>query len=176
MMPAWLVKKPGWEGVMEFTKEQKQAVRKWAADGDTASAIQEKLSTEFGISITYMEVRFLLDDMSVQLKDKEEPEKSPQAIDGGSSADADGKVLDLDTPGSLGVSVSVDRITKPGSVVSGRVKFSDGVNATWMLDTMGRLALTADGEEYRPSEEDVRAFQVELDSELRRSGFLPGEL
>jgi hypothetical protein len=69
------------------------------------------------------------------------------------------------------VSVEVDRVTKPGAVVSGTVSFSDGTHATWMLDQLGRLALDAGTPDYRPSEADLQAFQKELKSALERRGF-----
>ena len=75
-----------------------------------------------------------------------------------------------DSGGTGGVAVTLDRIVKPGSVVSGTVRFSDGVSASWMLDQLGRLALDAGKPNYRPSPEDVQAFQVELRNLLQSRG------
>jgi len=69
-----------------------------------------------------------------------------------------------------GVAVTLDRIVKPGSVVSGTVRFSDGVNASWMLDQVGRLAIDAGKPNYRPNPEDVQAFQMELRNLLQSRG------
>jgi hypothetical protein len=69
-----------------------------------------------------------------------------------------------------GVAVTLDRIVKPGSVVSGTVRFSDGVSASWMLDQLGRLAIDAGKPNYRPSPEDVQAFQIELRNLLQSRG------
>jgi len=54
---------------MTLTPEQKQAVSSWVAAGDNLSAIQKKLTEQFKISMTYMDVRFLVDDLNLVLKD-----------------------------------------------------------------------------------------------------------
>jgi hypothetical protein len=54
---------------MNLTPEQKQTVAAWVAAGDNLSAIQKKLSEQFKISMTYMDVRFLVDDLDLALKD-----------------------------------------------------------------------------------------------------------
>ncbi len=54
---------------MTLTPEQQQAVSSWVAAGDNLSAIQKKLSDEFKISMTYRDVRFLVDDLNLALKD-----------------------------------------------------------------------------------------------------------
>ncbi len=54
---------------MTLTPEQQQAVSAWVAAGDNLSAIQKKLSDQFGLSMTYRDVRFLVDDLNLSLKD-----------------------------------------------------------------------------------------------------------
>jgi hypothetical protein len=54
---------------MSLTTEQKQTVASWVAAGDNLSAIQKKLSEQFQISMTYRDVRFLVDDLDLALKD-----------------------------------------------------------------------------------------------------------
>ncbi|ATC62749.1 hypothetical protein CMV30_01515 [Nibricoccus aquaticus] len=54
---------------MSLTPEQKQTVASWVAAGDNLSAIQKKLSEQLKISMTYMDVRFLVDDLDLSLKD-----------------------------------------------------------------------------------------------------------
>jgi hypothetical protein len=55
---------------MTLSPEQKQAVAAWVAAGDNLSVVQKKLIGEFKISLTYMEVRFLVDDLELKLKDR----------------------------------------------------------------------------------------------------------
>ena len=59
---------------------------------------------------------------------------------------------------------------KPGAIVSGTVKFSDGVNSNWSVDQLGRLALNPSQEGYQPSAEDLQIFQKELQSALQKHG------
>lgn len=54
---------------MTLTPEQQQAVSSWVAAGDNLSAIQKKLSEQFQVSLTYRDVRFLVDDLNLALKD-----------------------------------------------------------------------------------------------------------
>jgi hypothetical protein len=54
---------------MNLTPEQKQAVTGWVTAGDNLSAVQKKLSEQFKLSLTYRDVRFLVDDLNLELKD-----------------------------------------------------------------------------------------------------------
>ncbi|MFZ9837473.1 MAG: hypothetical protein ACO3JJ_03010 [Opitutaceae bacterium] len=54
---------------MHLTPEQKQTVATWVAAGDGLSAVQAKLREQFQLSLTYRDVRFLVDDLDLQLKD-----------------------------------------------------------------------------------------------------------
>lgn len=54
---------------MSLSPEQKQAVAAWVAAGDNLSAVQKKLSEQFKLSLTYRDVRFLVDDLDLELKD-----------------------------------------------------------------------------------------------------------
>lgn len=55
--------------LMTLTPEQKQAVAGWVGAGDSLSTVQKKLYDQFKISMTYRDVRFLLDDLNLELKD-----------------------------------------------------------------------------------------------------------
>src|SRR5476649_2532733 len=54
---------------MTLTPEQQQAVSAWVAAGDNLSAVQKKLAEQFKLSMTYRDVRFLVDDLNLELKD-----------------------------------------------------------------------------------------------------------
>ena len=54
---------------MSLSPEQKQAVASWIAAGDNLSTVQKKLAEQFQISLTYRDVRFLVDDLNLELKD-----------------------------------------------------------------------------------------------------------
>jgi len=147
---------------MNLTDEQKAAISKWIEAGATLPEIQKRLKEEFQISLTYLETRFLADDLKLALKDVERPkEKLPP----------EPEVSEPTIPGESGkVAVTIDQITKPGSMISGRVVFSDGEKAAWYLDQTGRLGLDASTPGYRPNQTDVMAFQVELERLARTQG------
>lgn len=54
---------------MTLTPEQKKTVSEWVAAGDSLSTIQNKLRESFQVSLTYRDVRFLVDDLNLELKD-----------------------------------------------------------------------------------------------------------
>ena len=73
--------------------------------------------------------------------------------------------------GTGSFSLEIDRIMRPGTMVSGSVTFSDGVTAKWALDQQGRLMLETAQKGYQPSPSDVQTFQRELQAQLQRQGF-----
>lgn len=58
---------------MELNDIQKQTVAEWVAEGVNLSDIQKKIKAEFDITMTYMDVRFLVIDIGAEVKDKPEP-------------------------------------------------------------------------------------------------------
>ncbi len=192
---------------MTLTPEQKAAVSSWVAAGDNLSAVQKKLSEQFKVSMTYRDVRFLVDDLNLELKDAApkvdtsdvtkaaapRPPAAPPAekkgmLDklkekvglGGAATDDEDELPSDDFPDEAapeapaapgGVTVDMDRVVRPGAVVSGSVTFSDGVSGKWALDQYGRLMLDTGQPGYKPSTPDVQAFQRELQVQLQRHGF-----
>ena len=144
---------------MQLNDEQKREVTRWIAAGAKLSEVQQRLAEEFGIRMTYMEARFLVDDLSLVPKEKNEPEeKKPEAPE------------EEPKPAASGVCVEVDSIMRPGALVSGRVTFSDGVSADWSLDQTGRFGMLPSQEGYRPSQADLAEFRKQLERELQRQG------
>lgn len=163
---------------MSLSEEQKKSVAVWVSEGLGLSDVQKRIKDEFDITMTYMDVRFLVLDLGVDVADKEAPRERPADSMHAPAAQADAgdampgeSSMDDTLPGAGAVSVEVDRIVKPGAIVSGTVVFSDGQPAAWSLDQMGRLRLEANVEDYRPSEQDVQAFQLELRNALEKRGF-----
>ncbi|HTA31393.1 MAG TPA: hypothetical protein VK731_12955, partial [Candidatus Cybelea sp.] len=68
------------------------------------------------------------------------------------------------------VNVTVDQLARPGALVSGKVKFSDGKTAEWILDQAGRLGLVPAEKGYKPPAADVQEFQMALQQELQKLG------
>ena len=150
--------------------EQKREIAGWVAEGMGLSDIQKKINADFGMVMTYMDVRFLVDDLDLTLVDEDEPVEE-DADDGNEVTEVSPDAPLQEEAGAGGVQVELDPVTPPGAMASGSVVFSDGEKKSWMLDQMGRIALSGGSEEYKPSEEDVVEFQKELDSALRGKGF-----
>jgi hypothetical protein len=160
---------------MTLTDAQKSEVSRWIAQGAKIAEIQSRLASELNVRLTYMEVRFLVDDLKLTPIDPE-PVKAPEP------AAAQPPITPPPPPAPPAaptpppaaggtVAVSVDQIARPGALVSGKVTFSDGQKAAWTLDQMGRLGLAADQKGYRPTPADVEQFQIALQNELSRAGF-----
>ncbi len=158
---------------MELTAEQKQVVAGWVHDGAGLSDVQKRLKEEMGISMTYMDVRFLVIDLDVQLQEPEE-EAVPEVEEVDAAVEAlqdelDAAADELDGDGA--VSGEVDALLRPGALVSGSVTFSDGVSATWLVDQMGRFGLEPSQPGYQPSQEDLMQLQTKLQEALSRMGY-----
>jgi hypothetical protein len=152
-----------------LTPEQISKVSAWVAEGATLSQIQERLSTQLEVSMTYMDVRFLVDDLNLALIEKEEP-KQPEAAAEAAPAEADAPAAPS-AQGAGVVTVEVDTIAQPHAMVSGHVTFSDGEKADWYIDHQGRPGMAARTPGYRPTPQDITDFQVKLDAALRQAGY-----
>ena len=64
---------------MPLPPEQTKAVASWVAAGDSLAAIQKKLAEQFKVSMTYMDVRFLVDDLGLELKNAAPTSLDPKA-------------------------------------------------------------------------------------------------
>jgi hypothetical protein len=163
-------------GTMNLDETQRKKVAEWIAQGFKLSDIQNRLGSEFGVHLTYMDVRLLVDDLKLTPKDSEAPKATPvplqsAATPGGAPKAAPTRPAAPATAKSGGVSVNVDQIARPGAVVSGKVNFSDGNTADWYFDQAGRLGLVPQQAGYRPSAADLQQFQAALDGELSKMGF-----
>jgi hypothetical protein len=150
------------------------------AEGLKLSEIQTRIAAELGIKLTYMEARFLVDDLKLTLKDPDPPKPvAPIASDVSPAAVKPGAVMgppvpappaEAAAPGGK-VSLTVDQITRAGAIVSGKVTFTDGQIADWYLDQMGRLGVAPKQPGYKPSAGDVQQFQIALEAEMAKLGF-----
>jgi len=165
------------QSIMNLDEAQRNRVAKWIAEGLKLAEIQNRLASELGVKMTYMDVRLLVDDLKLTPKDIEPPKASLGTLAGGGvgapsrpTPGADTKPTAPQQPGPGGVSLTVDQLAKPGALVSGKVNFSDG-SADWYLDQSGRLGLVPHQQNYRPSAPELQQFQVLLDRELTSIGF-----
>lgn len=156
---------------MQLTDEQKKAVTQWVKEGCSLSDVQKRLAEQFKVTCTYLDVRFLVIDLGLQLKEQKPSVAIPKDLSATPPPPDDEAPAFEPEPPAGGVHVELDRIMRPGTVVSGTVVFSDGIKANWALDQMGRLSLGADRKDYRPSAEDIQAFQQAITAQLRKAGY-----
>ncbi len=160
-------------------KQIKDFIAKKVPEGYSLSKIQDMLK-EQNVNITFMELRLLASEIEESVWKKSEPEEPKKAEPDSAdlSVDADQELpSDLEEEdealsgepqekekGKGAITgktvVELSKIVRPGAVASGTVKFGSGVTAEWILDQTGRLGL--DKPTGKPTEQDIREFQVEL--------------
>ena len=144
-----------------MTAEQLEMVRQWASLGVDLNGIQKNLAAECGVHMTYMDVRFLLLDHGIEIAtaavpvEEKKPEPAPEPESAPQPA-ADGKLV-----------VTLDELTLPGTLISGKVTFASGTRGGWQIDQLGRFAWNA--LEGQPTPEELQAFQLELQMILSRA-------
>ena len=162
---------------MKLTEEQLKAVAAWFSGGASLDEIQKRLVAEFGVHVTYFDLRMIVAELP-QPEEGDAQERVPPEEDGpGEDAQErvppEGEAPDADAQERVppGVTVECDAIMIPGTMASGDVVFSDGQKGKWYLDQMGRLGLGGDlPPGYRPSPEDAALFQARLMETLRAKG------
>ena len=178
---------------MKLTDEQKAAVAAWFAGGASLDEMQKRIAAEFGVHVTYLDLRLFVADRPQPEEvvegaglptdgDAEDGEAGVPPAQGDAEFDEagvppaqgdaaeDGGGQDAAPVG--GVSVSLDPITPAGVMAAGGVTFSDGTSGKWYLDRYGRLGLSGMSEGYRPSPEGGALFQSRLVELLQSKGLM----
>ena len=156
---------------MDITESQKVRIADWVKQGETIAIIQRKLREEMELSLTYMDVRFLVDDLNLVYSESEDScemnEESAVNVEEIQASDT------IEEPELVsGVKVNVDPVTPPGALVCGTVNFSDGKQLAWQLSAAGQLGLVpGDDPDYRPNPEDLQEFQSQLQQVLQKHGY-----
>jgi len=174
-----------------LTDEQIAKVKEWCAEGADLAGVQKRIDDEFEVRMTYLDTRMLLADLEVQAGSTEkekareahaEKEAAAKAATEEVQNQLDAEAPAGDTPATDGaeqpgapaaskVSVAIASVTPPGMIVAGTVTFSDGETAGWYLDQSGRLGMDPGKPDHKPTDEDLLAFQQELQSLLKKEGF-----
>ena len=133
------------------------------AEGVSLSDIQNEVNEKFQLSRTYMDIRILAAGLDIDWQakaaakaeeEKKEEENAPEeaaAPEEAPAAPADGKTV-----------VEISKLMRPGTALSGSVKFASGSTADWYIDQTGRLGLE-NLVGSQPTQEDIQQFQVELE-------------
>ena len=137
------------------------------AEGVNLSDVQKLVNQEFGLKLTYMDVRILASEL-----DNNDP-KAQELAKEKARAEAEKKRQEEEgiepeveaTPGDGRTVVEVSKLVRPGTALSGTVKFASGSTADWYVDSYGRLGIeNLQGD--KPTESDIMAFQDELKKAL----------
>lgn len=156
---------------MDITESQKVRIADWVKQGESIAFIQRRLREEMELSLTYMDVRFLVDDLNLVYS---EPEDDCEMDDESAINEEEIESSDaIEEPELVSsVQVNVDPVTPPGALVCGTVNFSDGKQLAWQLSAAGQLGLVpGDDPDYRPTPEDLQDFQSQLQQVLQKHGY-----
>jgi len=163
---------------MQLEPAQLEAVKSWLGEGASLSDVQKRLKEEFGVSMLYLDLRMLVLDIGASVKEapkKAEPVKSAPPVSdvGTSESDADDLDEDDDLPaGDMPrIAVTLDRIMKPGALVSGEAVFPGNQKIHWILDRSGRLAIDQAPPGFAPTQDEAVAFQTALRETLMKNGY-----
>lgn len=157
--------------VSDLSKEQIQEIKDWVEGGAQMADLQKRLKEDFDLNATYMDTRFLALDLDLDFHKEEEAEEELAedivaedivAEDSGNGEPPAGVEVIPPSGSEPAVSVGIDQIAIPGSMVSGTVTFSDGEKGTWMIDVDGRPSIDPETDDYRPNQEDLVDFQAKL--------------
>ncbi len=154
---------------------QKDEIKRYIAEllnkGVSLSDIQKQLRSEKGVTMTFLDLRLMVSEIEnidwSKLQPEEKP-KEPKKVDpenGVLPDDEDEAIGANDEDAAAGTTVvELSRLTRPGTVANGSVKFASGVKANWTVDQYGRLGIDkATGE---PTPQDIKEFQTELQKML----------
>ena len=136
---------------MELNREQKNAVAGWFAAGATLDEIQKRIKAEFGIHMTYLDVRLMVADMPQPVEAVAEPDRdarprscgthdpakcaddqkfadepdSPQESDGGDWQEGEAGPLAEDGANPEGQAVSAPTVTIDALTIPGTIASGD---------------------------------------------------
>lgn len=110
----------------QLSPEQIQSIRTWAEEGLDLNAIQKRLHEDLNIKLTFMDTRFLLQDLDIRIS---QPEPEPEAEQPGELPGT------MPPPASLlgKTQVTVDEITPPHALMAGKVLFKSAPRAHGIL-------------------------------------------
>lgn len=172
-------------------QERDRVIMEKLNEGVSLSDVQKILETEYGLRMTYFELRMLAADLQVDWQKQDRPK--PQTVDvtearparpaapaaptpapAAEVADATeededeaeaGEAAEADEPAEAAAGetqVVLDDTPIPGAAMSGTVRFQSGASGKWALTRDGRFGFEPDEGSAEPTEEDYGLFQQEL--------------
>ena len=177
----------------EISNQERDAfIMECLNSGMSLSELQNQLAERFDLHLTYMELRMLTADLQINwskqdakveaAKPKTKPAPAPAVPSentdayGGEAPDGypeDEAVPEPPTASPAGddtlrgkTTVEVSKLVRPGTQISGTVKFGSGASGEWYFDQDGRLGFMPDEGSSQPDQKDIQEFQVEIQKAL----------
>ncbi|NLF93825.1 MAG: hypothetical protein GX564_08045 [Oligosphaeraceae bacterium] len=157
-------------------KERDAFIMQSLNQGLSLSEVQKQLAEQFNIRMTYLALRMLAADLAVDWNKQDKPVPAAQTAAGPAAAltddedeneEEEGSASPEDSPAAAGkTKVTVSKLVRPGTSLSGEVTFASGASGEWYVDNMGRLGLSLAEGSSKPTPEDVQSFQVALQKAL----------
>ena len=178
------------------TKERDEFIARQLNAGVSLSDVQTRLAQEYGIKMTYFDLRMLAMGLSVdwEKQDKPKPAATPApvvaapqeaAADDDMAAADDFSADDMENAEAEptndddeeepddaaaadgGTKIVLDETPHPGAALSGTAIFASGASGKWALSRNGRLGFEPDEGSKEPDENDWQLFQAELQKTLQ---------
>lgn len=145
-------------------------------EGAGLSEIQSRIANEYGQKMTFLDLKLIVAEIENAAETLDKTDAQKEKVDNKNKGilaskndeelidDEEEKSVDVELMDEGATVVEIDKLVKPGTALSGTVKFASGVKAEWVLDNFGRLALqNASG---KPTQDDLVMFQQELSKKL----------
>ncbi|MCF7854845.1 MAG: hypothetical protein K9N51_08610 [Candidatus Pacebacteria bacterium] len=143
-------------------EEQKRFIAEKLNEGLSLGQVQKCLSEEHGINITYLDLRLIASELEVDWQKLEEAKPSSKKAE-----DTLVQPEPEEAPPPSGTQVTISKVARPDAAMSGSVQFASGAKAEWFVDHMGRLGLAPETGSSKPTEQDIKEFQEELQRQLK---------
>ncbi|MBO4345390.1 MAG: hypothetical protein J5833_06530 [Victivallales bacterium] len=177
-------------------QERDELIMEKLNSGMSLSDLQKLLDSEYGIKLTYFDLRMIVSELRIEW-DKQEKKRKPaiavtptpqpqpaptpapapkqEEAFGGEMAneeatEEEGDIAEDDAEDAADgeTTVTVDDVPMRGAVMSGSVKFASGASGKWMMNRMGQLGLASlDEGSEQPTQDDLMLFQQELQTVLQ---------
>ena len=149
-------------------------------EGVKLNDIQRLLEEEHGLRMTYLELRMLVSELEVDWSKHAPPKPEPQADD--VVSDEEGDIAELDeefeddevaadeTAAAGDVEVTVSKLARPDAAISGSYSCPSGARGEWIVDHYGRPGLIPAEGSPKPTQDEMRQFQMALMRKLQGGG------
>lgn len=147
---------------MANENEIKKFMAKKIKEEVSLADIQKLIEEKFKKRMTFLDVRLMASSLDSVDWEKEAAKESANDEAEKEAAEAEKEAEKADAPADAASKclIEISKLVKPGAAAHGSVKFPSGASGTWMLDQNGRLGM--DKTEGEPNEDDLKAFQEEL--------------